>query len=485
MKIFNVLGGSEAPPAKAGTPNFGMHPLVKPPLISTRGPVALLVLCAWLQAASGAFADSTANWPQFRGPHSSGVSDDPAPVTWNIGSGENVRWQTPIPGLGHASPIVWGDRIYVTTAVKPGAKPDLKIGLYGDVGSYTEMETHQWRLLCLNKSDGKILWDKLALESIPRAKRHTKSTHCNSTPATDGQRIAAIFGSEGLFCFDLDGNQLWHKDLGRMDSGWYVQTNTSWGFSSSPLLRDGKIIVQCDVLSEQFLAAFDASDGHQLWRTPRKDVPTFSTPVIAATPARTQIIVNGWKQIGGYDFATGRQLWTLKEGGDIPVASPILASDLVVLTSAHGKNHPIRAVRLDASGDITPAEISATNQAIAWCQPRKGTYLETPIAVGGLVWDNADGVVTCLDAKTGEIQYNERIGGGGQGFTASPVAAGGKLYFTGEQGDVFVLPATKDFSVLATNNLGGICLSTPAISSGTLFFRTTEKLVAIGSKKYP
>jgi outer membrane protein assembly factor BamB len=443
----------------------------------------LMILCAWLGTSGGAFAGSTTNWPQFRGPNSSGVSDDAAPVTWNVETGENIRWQTPIPGLGHASPIIWENRIYVATAVKPGDKPQLKIGLYGDIGSYTETEPHQWRLLCLDKADGKILWDQLALESVPRTKRHTKASHCNSTPATDGQRIVAILGSEGLFCFGMDGKQLWRKDLGRMDPGFYAVTNTSWGFASSPVLHDRVVIVQCDVLSEQFLAAFDVKDGHELWRTPRKEVPTWCTPVIAATPARTQIIVNGWKQIGGYDFATGRQLWTLKEGGDVPVASPILASDLVILTSAHGKSRPMRAVRLDAVGDITPPELNATNQSVAWCQIRKGNYLETPIAVGGLVWGDIDGIVTCFDGKTGEIQYSERIGGGGQGFTASPVAADGKLYFTGEQGDVFVLPVTNQFAVMATNKLDGICLSTPAISDGTLFFRTTTKLIAIGFKK--
>ncbi|HWY75421.1 MAG TPA: PQQ-binding-like beta-propeller repeat protein [Verrucomicrobiae bacterium] len=452
---------------------------------STMIPAALALFCVPLliNAACAAVAESAHNWPQFRGPNSSGVSDDPAPVTWNVESGENIRWQTPIPGLGHASPIIWDDKIYIATAVKPGAKPELKIGLYGDVGSYSEMEAHQWHLLCLQKADGKVLWDKLVLESVPRTKRHTKSTHCNSTPATDGERIAAIFGSEGLFCFDMDGKQLWHKDLGRMDAGWYVQTNTSWGFSSSPLLRDGRIIVQCDVLSEQYLAAFDARDGHQIWRTQRKDVPTFSTPVIAATSERTQIIVSGWKQIAGYDFATGKQLWTLKEGGDIPVASPIVTSDCVILTSAHGRDRPFRAVRLDASGDITPSDLSATNQFVVWCQARKGNYLETPIALGGLVWGDKDGILTCFDAKTGEIVYNERIGQGAEGFTASPVVAGGKLYITGEEGDVFVVPASRTFSVVASNKLGGICLSTPAISDGTLYFRTTEKLIAVGSKK--
>ncbi|PYJ06031.1 MAG: hypothetical protein DME25_07325, partial [Verrucomicrobia bacterium] len=287
--------------------------------------LAWLVLVACFFLSDYPLAASTVHWPQFRGPPASGVSEDPAPVTWNVQSGQNIRWQTPVPGLGHASPIIWQDRVYVTTAVKPGAKPELKVGLYGTVSSYVEKETHQWRLLCLDKPSGKVLWDKLVLETVPRSRRHTKSSHCNSTPATDGQRLVAIFGSEGLFCFGMNGQQLWRKDLGAMDSGPYDTRNEQWGFGSSPVLHEGTVIVQCDVLSEQYLAAFDVKDGRQLWRAPRKEVATWCTPLIAASPSRTQIIVNGWKQIGGYDFATGRQLWRLNEGGDVPVASPILA----------------------------------------------------------------------------------------------------------------------------------------------------------------
>lgn len=442
----------------------------------------LLLAVALLCSCLNVFAAATANWPQFRGPNASGVSHDPAPITWNVDSGENIRWQTSIPGLGHSCPIIWKDRLYLATAVKPGVKPDLKIGLYGDIDSFTETEAQQWRLLCLSKKTGKVLWDKLVLEKVPRTQRHTKATHCNSTPATDGKRLVAILGSEGLFGFDLEGHQLWHNDLGPMDPGFYVVTNTSWGFGSSPVLHDGKVIVQCDVLSEQFLAVFDSRDGKQLWRTPRKEVPTWSTPIVARSAGRTQIIVNGWKQIGGYDFASGRSLWQLHEGGDIPVASPVLAGDFVILTSAHGKARPMRAVRLDAAGDITPPELSGTNLSIAWSHPRQGDYLQTPIVVGDLLWGAMDSIITCFDVHTGKIHYSERIGDAAEGFTASPVAAGEKIYFTGERGDVYVLSATSQFSVLATNQLGGICLSSPAISEGTLYFRTTEKLIAIGPK---
>jgi outer membrane protein assembly factor BamB len=415
----------------------------------------------------------------------SGVDDSaPLPTTWNIETGANIRWQTPIPGLAHASPIVWLDHIYVATAVKPGAKAELKIGLYGEGNSYSEKEPHQWRLLCLDKKTGKVLWDKLGFEAVPRLERHTKATHCNSTPATDGRRLAAIFGSEGLFCFDMNGKLLWHKDLGKLHGGPYDAPTMQWGFAGSPVLHQGKVIVQCDTLSEQFLAVFDASDGKELWRSPRKEVTTWCTPIVASATGGAQIIVNGWKQIGGYDLATGHIVWWLNEGGDVPVASPILYSDSVILTSGHGRYRPMRAVRLDAIGDITPPEMGATNRSVLWCHPRKGNYLQTPIVVGDLLWGcSNDGIVTCFEARTGRINYEERIGGGGQGFTSSPVAAKGNLYFTGEQGDVFVIPARETFSVLATNKLDGLCLATPAISDGALIFRTTEKLLAVGFKK--
>ena len=442
-------------------------------------PPALALLLFVLECPAAADRD----WPQFRGPQASGVAKQAAALTWSLESGENVRWQTPIPGLAHASPIVWEDRIYLATAVKPGAKPDLKVGLYGDGDSYQEKEPHQWRLLCLDKVSGKILWDKLGHESVPRLERHTKATHCNSTPATDGKYIVAVFGSEGLFCFDMEGRPLWRKDLGKLHAGPFNATNLQWGFASSPVLHEGKVVQQCDTLTEQFLSLFNAADGRQLWRTKRSEVTAWSTPIVATTPGRKQIIVNGWKQIGGYDFTTGAELWRMNGGGDIPVASPILAGDLAILTSGHGKYRPMRAVRLNATGDITPPEMGATNEFVVWCHPRKGNYLQTPISDGNLVWGCLDnGVMTCFDLKTGKLNYEERLSSGKQGFSASPVLAGSHLYFTGEQGEVFVLPATNKFSVTVTNQLGGISLSTPAISDGVLYFRTTEKVLAIGAR---
>lgn len=423
------------------------------------------------------------NWPQYRGPQASGVDATvPLPTTWNLASGENVRWQTPIPGLAHAAPIVWGDRVYVATAVQAG-KSELKVGLYGDIASVQEKEPNQWRLLALDRQTGRVVWNSLAHEAVPKVARHTKATHCNSTPATDGRRIVAIFGSEGLFCFDTDGRLLWKKDLGPMDSGYFVSPAAQWGFASSPIIHEGKVIVLCDVQRDSYLAVFDLTDGREIWRQARKDVPTWSTPTVVMDAGRTQIAVNGWHHTGGYDFATGRELWKLDGGGDIPVPTPVANGDLIYFTSAHGRMRPMRAIRASASGDITPGESGQVSPAIAWNHDRRGNYMQTPIVVGGRVYGCADvGLLTCFDALTGEVRYSERLSKTSEGYTASPVSDGRHLYFTSELGNVFVVPATGTFAVVAKNELGETCLSTPAISAGMMFFRTREKLVAIGAK---
>jgi outer membrane protein assembly factor BamB len=247
------------------------------------------------------------------------------------------------------------------------------------------------------------------------------------------------------------------------------------------LLHDRKVIVQCDVLSEQFLAVFDAKDGREIWRSPRKEVANWCTPAVAETKGGTQIVLNGWKQLGGYDLETGKQIWELSGGGDIPVPAPLVIGDFAFFNSAHGKYRPLRAVRLSAaSGDIAPPRLESTNAAIAWCHPRLGSYMQTPIVIGDKLW-SCDwlGILSCVDTATGKIHYTERLGKGGQAFTASGVAAGNHLYFASESGDVYVVEATNSFAVLATNHLGGLCLATPAASDGTLFFRTTSKLLAV------
>jgi len=449
------------------------------PVSLRRGLLRLGLMAAALCAGLSA---SAANWPQYRGPGARGLDESQAsPTNWNVETGANIRWQTPVPGLAHASPIVWGDRVYVATAVKAG-EADLKVGLYGDITPLVEKEVHQWRLLALDKATGKIIWNTLGHERVPRAKRHPKASPCNSTPATDGHRIVALFGSEGLFCFDTEGKLVWQKDLGPMDSGFYMVPSAQWGFASSPIIADGKVIVLCDVLTNSFLAAYELADGKEVWRTARRDVPTWGTPTVVETPGRKQIAVNGWYFTGGYDFATGTNLWHFEGGGDIPVPTPVFAHGLIYFTSAHGLCAPMRAVRPEATGDITPDDPGSTNSAVVWAHAKRGNYMQTPIVVGDLVFAcNDAGAVTCFDAATGAVKFNHRLGAGGQGFTASPVSDGRHVYFTSEQGVVFVVAAASQYSLAGSNELHETCLATPAMADGTLFFRTRGKLIAVGA----
>src|SRR6185503_795303 len=193
----------------------------------------------------------------------------------------------------------------------------LKIGLYGDVKSVDGTSSHAFQVFCLNKSDGRVLWKQTAHEGVPKIKRHPKSSHANSTPATDGKHVVCFFGAEGLFCYDTEGKLLWRKDFGKLDSGFFAVPDAQWGFASSPIIHENRVIIQCDVQTNSFIAALDIKDGREIWRTPRTDVPTWSTPTVDERSERAQVIANGFRHIGGYDLRTGKELWKLGNAGDI------------------------------------------------------------------------------------------------------------------------------------------------------------------------
>lgn len=422
------------------------------------------------------------NWPSFHGPNASGISKGPAtPKKWNLDKNQNVRWRQDIAGLGLSSPVVWGDQLIVTTAVRAKGEQPLKTGLYGDIEPVEDDSTFKWMVVCLDKTSGKVLWEETACEGVPKIKRHTKASHANSTPATDGQYVVACFGSEGLYCYDMKGKLQWKKDLGVLDAGYYQVPEAQWGFGSSPIIHDGKVFLQCDVQKDSFVAAYDVKDGRELWRTPRDEVPTWSSPTICTSGGKTQLVLNGYKHIGGYDPATGKEIWKLKGGGDIPVPTPIVADDLIYITNAHGFMAPVYAIRPTATGDITPDPDGEPGPHVAWWLPRMGNYMQTMIAYKGHLYSCMDsGVLTCFDAKTGEKIYRKRIGKGMSGFTASGVCQGGKLYYTSEDGDVYVVKAGPNYKLLATNSIGGQSMATPAISDGVIYFRTNKQVIAIG-----
>ncbi len=425
-----------------------------------------------------------ADWPSYRGPDASGVADGPTPLRWDVETGENVLWRTPIDGLGLSSVVVQGERLFLTTAVSEGEEEALKVGLYGDIQPVDDDSIHRFEVIALDRRDGRVLWRETAHRGVPKIQRHPKSSHANSTPAVAGDRVVAFFGSEGLYCFDLDGRLIWKRDFGVLDSGFFMVPSAQWGFASSPVIHDGKVLIQVDVQKGSFLAALDLEDGADLWRVERSDVPTWSTPaVLVPDSGPSQVIVNGFRHIGGYDLESGAELWRMSGGGDIPVPTPVLAHGLIFLTNAHGRSAPIWAIRPSARGDITLEDEQTSNEAIVWSQPRDGGYMQTPIVYGDLLYVCRDnGVLSVFDARTGELHYKNRVGGGGAGFSSSPVAADGKIYFTSEFGDVHVIRAGTEFVELAVNELGELHMATPAISQGVIFFRGRRNVIAIADR---
>ncbi len=423
------------------------------------------------------------DWPQFRGVRARGVADGfGAPIRWNAETGENILWKTPIPGLGHSSPIVWGDLVCVTTA-DSGQADELKVGLYGDIEPVANETAQRWEVRCLDKTTGADRWTAVAHQAMPAIPRHPKSTHANSTLATDGTHVVAMFGSEGLYGYDLEtGRELWNVDLGVLESGFFSAPTALWGFAASPIIHDGLVVIQADVLNGSFLAAFDVATGDEIWRTERDEVPTWSTPTVHVVDGRAQIVVNGYRHIGGYDVATGRELWRMAGGGDIPTPTPVVDDGLIFITNAHGRAAPIFAISEGASGDITPAEGALSNDHLVWSQRRGGAYMQTPIVYDRLLYNcRINGVLSVYEPRTGRRLYQQRIGGGGSGFSASPVAADGKVYFSSEDGSVYVVKAGPEYELLAENPMGETLMATPALSEGVLYIRTRGHLVAISS----
>ncbi|HXV78230.1 MAG TPA: PQQ-binding-like beta-propeller repeat protein [Candidatus Polarisedimenticolaceae bacterium] len=451
--------------------------------MARRASSVLALVATGMAIAAVPAADTDAgNWPQFRGPGARGVADGhELPASWNVEDGTRVKWKTAIPGLGHSSPVVWGDAIFVTTAISGKPDPELKVGLYGNIDAVEDDTEHRYRLYRLDRNTGSIVWERTVHQGVPEIKRHTKSSHANPSPTTDGKYVAAFFGSEGLYVFDTEGKSVWNQDFGSLDSGYFQVPAAQWGFGSSPVIHDGRVIIQADVQQGSFLAALALATGDVIWKTVRQDVPTWSTPTVHVGESRSQVLVNGFKQIGGYDLDRGELLWSMRGTGDIPVPTPYVADGLVFLTSAHGPGSPIYAIRPTARGDVTLGEGQQTNDHVVWSRRGGGSYMPTTLVYRGLLYVLRDnGVLTVYRALDGEQQYQQRLGTGSSGFTASLVAGDGKVYATAETGEVYVVKAGAAFELSATNEMGEICMATPAISRGMIFYRTKDHLVALG-----
>jgi outer membrane protein assembly factor BamB len=432
-------------------------------------------------------AEGSGSWPSFRGPSATGIGDGLNPPTrWSGETGENILWRVPIPGLAHSSPVVWGDKVFITSAVSSIAEPYLRVGLFGESPDHPEDVIHHYRLYCIDRMSGKIIWERTAHSGIPQLKRHIKSSHASSSPATDGKHVIVHFGSEGLYAYDMKGNQLWKVDLGFLDSGAFNAPELKWGYGSSPFIYQDKVIVLCDVNNQSFITALELKTGKEIWRTLRDEVPTWGTPTVHESEGRVQVIVNGWHHIGGYDVDTGEELWKLTGGGDVPVPTPIVAHGLIFITNAHGRVRPIYAIRESAAGDISLADGATANEYVAWANLRRGAYMPTPLVYGSYLYvNNNNGILTSYQAKTGEQVYRERIAGRRSAYSASPVAADGHLYFTDEFGGIHVIKAGPQYQHVSSNPMGEICMATPAIADGMLLVRGAKHLFAIAETDKP
>ena len=432
---------------------------------------------AYLMAAGALLAG---DWPQFRGPSASGVGDGSnPPVRWDAGKGTNIVWSTQIPGLAVSSPVVWGDRVFVTTAVSSDPNQTLRTGLYGDTDSAKDTSPHQWKVLALDKKTGKILWEQTAHQGTPKTKRHPKSSQASPTPVTDGKVLVAYFGSEGLYAYSVDGKLLWKKDLGIQNAGWFFDPDSEWGAASSPVIYKNRVIVQCDRQRDSFIAAFDLKDGKELWRTARAEIPTWGTPTVVAGKDRVEIATNGSKAIRGYDAETGKELWTLSPNSEVACTTPVTAHGLIFVTAGYPPVQPVYAIKIGSNGDLTLKNGKESSDAIAWSKQRGGVYLPSPLIYGEQLYTvNNNGVMTVYNAKTGDRIYQQRVGDGGS-FTASPVAAAGKLYISTEDGDVYVVKAGAQYELLAKNPIGEPILATPALAGDVLLVRGAKHLFAI------
>lgn len=420
------------------------------------------------------------NWPQFRGPHASGIADrQDLPTQWDVHTGDNVRWKTDIPGLGHSCPVVWGDRIFVTTAISGDPDPKIRTGNYGDVESVDDKTSHQWQVFCLDRKTGEILWTKTAHEGVPKIKRHLKGSQANCTPVTDGKHVVACFGPEGLYCYDFEGKLLWSRDLSAIDSSFAIDREYEWGFGSSPIIHDGLVIVQFDLSHDSFIAAYSLEDGSRVWATDRDEIPSWSSPTVWSNSQRTEIVTNAAQYARSYDPSTGKELWRLAKKSEVTIPTPVPMGDLIFVVSGNRPIQPIFAIRAGAKGDISLPEGEGSSDHVAWSRMRGGPYMPTPIVYDSHLYicSNA-GVLTCYDTANGEQIYRERIGG--ESYTASPIASDGRLFFVSEQGEVRVVKAGPEFQLLAVNKLEDVCMAVPAVASGTLYIRSQHHLFAIG-----
>jgi outer membrane protein assembly factor BamB len=423
------------------------------------------------------------HWPRFRGTRGDGVAPDHEnlPTAWS--ATDNVQWVADVPGWGWSSPVVWADRVFLTSVISDQQNVTPNKGLYLGQGVRDPAEgIHHWMVYCFDLNTGKQLWQHEAHTGRPAVPRHPKSTYASETPVTDGQRLYVLFGDLGLYCYDLDGKQLWSRKIEPK------KTFFDYGAAASPVVHDGQVIVVYDNLEQSWIASFDAETGDERWRTPRDETHSWATPLVWTNPLRTEIVVPGKNRNRSYSL-DGSLLWEFDgRMSNLVIPSPFAAHGLCYLASGYvGDAHrPTFAVRPGASGDITPDGQFDDSPFIAWYQATASSYNPSQIVYGDYLYTLYDqGFLTCHDARTGaEIYGKQRFSPRGS-FTASPLAYNDRLLFLSEDGLTYVVTPGPEFQIVQRNPLDELCLATPSVAGDKLLIRTASKLYCLTSATKP
>jgi outer membrane protein assembly factor BamB len=434
-------------------------------------------------------------WPHWRGPAHNGVAVTAAPTVWSDTT--NIAWKVEIPGRGHSTPVVWGDRLFLTTAVPTGRTPEPPAaeppapqggdgrggrGGFGRGGrggpgrggrGGPAVEEHRFEVMALDRLTGKVLWQRVALTAVPHEGYHPQyGSFASNAPTTDGQRVYASFGSRGIYVYDLDGSPVWQKDFGlkmRMFNG--------FGEGVGPVLDEGRLIVLADHEDEGFLAMLDAATGKEIWRVARSDGTNWAAPFVAAHNGRKQVVVNSMRKVRGYDYDTGRQIWEVAGLGQNTIPRPVQHQDLVLSMSGF-RNPRLMAIRLGREGDL------AGTDAVVWSMDRGLSYTASPALHDGKLYFITDSaMVTAVDVATGQPVYQQVRLPKPYNIKASPVVAGGHLYFATEEGDVVVARLGPSFEIVATNTLTDQSfVASPVVVQGDMYLRSRTHLFRIAVK---
>ncbi len=445
---------------------FGLLPLL-----------TALVICT---SARGGEADADANWPQFRGPGARGISTNTQlPDRWS--ATENVAWKKDIPGRSWSSPIVWGENVFLLTAVSSSETEPAKKGLYlGGERPNADRPEHEWKLLCLDLNSGTVRWERLLHKAAPAQPRHLKNSYASETPVTDGKHIYTYLGNIGVFCLDFGGQIVWSNPIAPQ------KTRAGWGTAASPVLHRDRLYLVNDNDEHSYILALDKATGRELWRTDRDEGSNWATPYVWENEKRTEIVTAGTGKVRSYDL-DGKLLWWLKGMSSITIATPYSDGGLVYVTSGFivDRARPIYAIRPGASGDISLQPGQTNNASIAWCRPLAAPYNPSTLLYDGRLYVLYDrGELSAFDAQTGKIIYEKQKLPEGLHFTTSPWACNGRVFCLNEDGVTYVVRAGDNFELLHTNKLAedDMCMASSALAGNRLLIRTGIRLYCIKNK---